>query len=145
MNIKDNPLMPKIGSRAHRVLVELARCLAPVKEDTLMAAHGLDDLAPTIWRQGPYKSLQSSGLVDLCGAGWHLTALGRQLMDQVEAEMLRGAPPAPAPEPSMAVPRIHKPFTPMTVRQVQRPIREGAFDYRDIPSLHSDSRTKEPS
>lgn len=152
MKRMQNPLMPSIGSRAHRVLVELARHDQPVQEADLMASHGLDGLEPTKWRQGAYKSLRCDGLIVQEGTAWALTPLGRELMDEVEEEMVRGAaateaaavrlamPPLPAPS------REPVPFKPLSRQNIQRPIREGAYDYRDIPSRFSGSALeKEPS
>jgi hypothetical protein len=137
--------MPKAGSLAHRVFVELARHDGPVKEETLMNLHGLDGLSATVWRQGPYKSLATDALIVKVGINaWQVTKLGRAVMDEVEAEMIGGDSGALVPfqiaaertvvEPGKAAPRELKPFTPLSRQSAQRPIRDGAYDYRDIPS-----------
>lgn len=113
-----------------------------------MDAHGLDGLSPTVWRQGPYKTLASSALiVKVRNNAWQLTKLGRAVMDEVEAAMMgkdsgalvpNQAKDASAPSmvtPGAAPPREPVPFKPLARQGVQRPIRDGAYDYRGIPSL----------
>jgi hypothetical protein len=152
--MKRKHLMPEAGSRAHRVFVEMARHEGPVEEQFLMDRHGLDGLSPTVWRQGPYKALASSALiVKIKQSGWQLTKLGRAVMDEVEADMtgqvggvLMPNPVAAAPadsEPGKAAPRGPVPFRPLSRQCLQRPIRQGAYDYRDIPSLHHARRQEE--
>lgn len=137
MTRKQTSTMPEIGSRAHRVLVELARHDRPVMEVLLMAAHGLDGLRPSNWRQGPYKVLVNQGLIAHTDNFWQLTPAGRLLIHQVEAEMIRNGkslPAAPAEPPQLVEPPSRPPFRPLS-RSAHRPIRDGALDYRDIPSL----------
>lgn len=135
---KNNPLMPRAGSRALRVLLELANYTLPVREDVLMAAHRLGNMSPTFWRQGPYKSLVTARLIERTFYGcWFVTALGRQVIAQApaapkenKADPLTLGDVVRAPEP--------KPFRPLVLASWKTRIaREGAFDYRDIPSLHT--------
>lgn len=113
-----------------------------------MMQHGCDGRPAAEWRSGPYKSLVADALIVRIRDGlWQLTKLGRAVMDEVEAEMVgtdNGAlvPTwrAAAPEnvtPGKAAPREPVPFKPLSRAPLQRPIREGANDYRDIPSLHN--------
>lgn len=141
---KTNPLMPRAGSRALRVLLELANYTQPVREDVLMAAVRLGNMSPTFWRQGPFKSLVSSGLIERCDNGcWLMTPRGREVVAQCPAAPRKKAEPealaAVADTANMAWPRSVPPFRPMKPRASWRDtvVREGAFDYCDIPSLHS--------
>lgn len=138
MTAKKNPsLMPKAGSRARRVLVELARLPNPVEERALMAAHGMDGVQPTHWRQGPYLSLSSCGLIERTqDGGWFLTSMGQALMKQQEVELEREQRPA-LPVENMATPRSVPPFRAMAAKSWRdRVVRDGAFDFINIPSLH---------
>lgn len=135
---KTNPLMPRAGSRAQRVLFELANYTLPVREDVLMAAHRIGNMSPTFWRQGPYKSLVSSGLIERTSDGcWLATALGRQVIAQAPAATQeKNAKPVLLGDVVRA--REPTPFRPLVAASWKSRIaREGAFDYRDIPSLHT--------
>jgi hypothetical protein len=136
---KSNPLMPKTGSRAQRVLLELANYTQPVKEDVLMAAHGLGNMSPTFWRQGPYKSLVWSGLIERSDDGcWLTTPRGREVLAQGPIVPSKKAEPAPPPRGDVVQAAAPKPFTALkAVSWRTRIAREGAFDCRDIPSLHT--------
>jgi hypothetical protein len=101
--MKRKHLMPEAGSRAHRIFVELARHEGPVGEHVLMERHGLDGLSPTVWRQGPYKTLASSALIVRAGrTAWQLSKLGRAVMDEVEAAMIGRGDGALVPAPADA-------------------------------------------
>lgn len=135
--------LPKQGSRQRLVLDTLFAHAQAVDERTLMAAHGLDNLQPTMWRQGPYKSLQADDLICSTTAGfnnsahWGLTTTGRILMENASAK----SAPATKPEPSIAnpvPPRTARPFRAMTPGTLTiRETRPGALDYRNIPSHHA--------
>ncbi|OFJ46410.1 hypothetical protein BA896_021900 [Janthinobacterium lividum] len=132
--------MPKKGTRARRVMEVLFAYRQPLHEPVLMAAHGLDTLTPTIWRQGPYRSLAAAGLIEVTHARyWMLTVKGRALMDAAEAELMQTTTPAPAKE-NLVPPRSVPPFRPMAARPAIWLTREGALDFRAIPSLYSDRK-----
>ena len=137
MSNKNNPLMPKSGCRARRLLTALANYRLPVQEAVLMAVHGKDNWSPAKWRQGPYAQLESNLLIERSdGACWCLTVRGRTLMDQEGAVQERSdAPPLPAA--NLVPPRTAQPFRPLVAASWRRgALREGALDYAAIPSLH---------
>jgi hypothetical protein len=137
-NNKNHPLMPRVGSRARLVLVTLAKFADPIAESILMAAHGMDGRAPTIWRQGPYQLLTTSMLIERLHDGrWCVTQRGRELLAEQAAEQGREEA-SPLPIANMATPRAVPPFRPMVAPSWRNlVVREGAFDYTEIRSLHT--------
>lgn len=135
---KKHPLMPKAGTRARLVLVTLAGFPGPVEESVLMDAHGMDSRAPTIWRQGPYLLLTTSALIDRLHDGrWYVTARGRELLAELETDQER-VEAAPLPAANMATPRSAPDWRPLAAKSWRASVvREGAFDYAEIPSLHA--------
>lgn len=136
MSSYKNPLMPKQGSRARRVMDELAKHSGPTEERVLMAGHGLDGLLFSVWRGSAYRSLETSGLaVRTQGSCWELTDIGRRVVNDTRAELARQAKPK-ASAGILAAPRSVPPFRPLKTRPAIWDTREGALDYRNIPSLH---------
>lgn len=128
------PLLPRDGSRLQKVLRVLHKQSAPMSEAELLAAHGLGGVPPTKWRQGPYKSGESTGLMErLDGRNWALTATGREMMDQAIADAgKRAAPPS---DPGPTVPsRTATEWRPLVLPSWRETVRAGALDYRSIPS-----------
>lgn len=135
MSSYKNPLMPKQGSRARRVMDELAKHSGPVEESVLMAGHGLDGLSSSIWRSSAYRLLETSVLaVRTQGSCWELTEIGRRVIDDTRAELARQAKPK-ANTGTLAAPRSVPAFRPLKARPAIWETREGALDYRNIPSL----------
>jgi hypothetical protein len=136
--------LPHKGSRARRVMEILFKLQHAVPEIDLMAAHGLDKLPPTMWRQGPYKRLATAKLIVKSESGWALTASAQKLMIADEKQLLGVTEEAEIPAnlvPSRRAPE----FRPMKISswalQVSRP---GALDYQTIPSLHDHNRRTYP-
>jgi len=101
-----------------------------------MFAHGLDGLAQTMWRQGPYKALSSDGLIRRMtgsqGTRWALTVTARALMDAVFVEQ-EVVPPAIVP------PREAPTFRPLNLAKLgTAPQHAGAWDFRAIPSRYAE-------
>lgn len=135
--------LPKQGSRQRLVLDTLFAHAQTVDERTLMAEHGLDNLQPTMWRQGPYKSLQADDLICCTAAGfnnsahWGLTTTGRILMANAVAKSAPAVKPAPSAA-NLVPPRTARPFRAMTPGTLTiRETRPGALDYQHIPSLYA--------
>lgn len=130
-------LLPRRTSRARRVLDALYVARQPVEEKALMAAHGLDRVPATIWRQGPYKSLENSHMIERDSAGrWSLTAAGLELMELAKLGAAAVAELEPA-RLDLVPPRTAPPFRPLARRPRMELIREGALDFLTIPSLYT--------
>lgn len=129
-----HPLLPRDGSRLQKVLRVLHKQSEPISEADLMAAHGLGDAPPTKWRQGPYKSGESTGLMErLDGRSWSLTATGRQMMDQAIADAGKRVTP-PSDAGPIVPARAATDWRPLVVPSWRATVRAGALDYRNIPS-----------
>jgi hypothetical protein len=137
-------LLPPAGSLQRRVLDALYLYRAGSAENDLMAAHGMDGMAPTMWRQGPYRALLLAGLIEPTLSGfnnsrrWILTAPCRTLMQAERAQPPRADGPTPAP--SQLVPARQAPdFVALDPGYYSRiPQRDGAWDFKNIPSLYAD-------
>lgn len=137
--------LPKTGTRARRVLDALFSFpTSPVCESALMARHTLSDQSPAKWRKEVYQSLQDAYLIECHNDGfngsprWALTDKGGRLMraEQAAASAAALEKDAPAIAPNIAPPRIARPFRPLAAGAVgMRVMRDGALDYRSIPSL----------
>lgn len=132
-------VLPTAGSRQRRVIDELYRHSQSVPEGALMNVHGLDGLAPTMWRQGPYKALSADGLIRRVAGGfqdtvrWALTRKARELMDEEYVDPEKFAPP-----PAIVQPREAPVFRPLNLAKLgTSPQREGAWDFRSIPSRYT--------
>ena len=131
--------LPEPGTRAGRALAALFQLGTATVEAELMAAHGLDGLAPTVWRNGPYKLLVSAGLfVQSMDAAqvrtWALTRTAFKLLHnepEVNAEPQSAAVPL---VPARSAPAF-RPFDPAVLGA--KPQREGAWDFKNIPSHHA--------
>lgn len=131
-------IVPRVGTRVRRILDALYTSVTPIPEAQLMAMHRLDGLSPTIWRSGPYKSLSSNGLIDSDGTAWALTELGRRAMGQLQRAAARDA--VGTDEMQVVPSRTAPAFKPLRVPP-RFQTRDGADDYRRIPSLHGDKRS----
>lgn len=135
-------MLPARGSRQWRVIEALSKYPKSVQEADLMAAHGLDGLDPTKWRQGPYKSLKARGLITRVTGGfnnsirWALTNFARELM--LEA-VTPAAPENLIEEKPLEIvpPRTAPPFRPLKLAPCRVPYRPGSWDFRNIPSVYA--------
>lgn len=114
----------------------------------LPEAHGTDGMAPTMWRQGPYRALVFAGLIEQIGSGfnnsrrWALTAPCRALMRAERAAQLQGSEAEPAAPPPLAPPRQAPAFRALDPGYYSRiPQREGSWDFKKIPSRYADQTT----
>lgn len=135
--------LPPPRTLQRRVIDALFESGACTAENELMAAHGMDGLAPTKWRQGPYRGLLSAGLIEPCGTGFNnmrYYQLTRPCLELLQAENGQQQPTAGSSPtvPHLVPPRTAPAFRPLDPAYYSRlPQRAGAFDYRSIPSLYA--------
>jgi hypothetical protein len=122
---------PRADSRAYSVLVMLIAAGGTanvVKLRDKCAA----SLAPHEFQNIVLGRLQRLAYVQLQDATATITAAGQRYIQPSVVEPAAPAAPVAAP--------YRKPKQDLIARARQAPIRDGAFEYRDIPSRHGDQR-----
>jgi hypothetical protein len=120
----------------------------PVAESALMARHRMDDRGAAFWRRDAYQVLVDAFVIireetDDGSYLWSLTDKGRRMMIAEEAAVLFKGDALPPVSPQVALPRTAHPMQakPLSMGAVTMRVgRDGALDYRSIPSLMGGQR-----
>lgn len=125
---------PRAGSRAYIVLDYLFRRahVSPHKSDVRRAA--APNLSPGEFDCIVVTSLTRFGFIVESEGALKITAAGKRYLEPPVVKI------GPAPEPVGS--HYVAPMAPLSKRYSARPpvLRDGAFDYRDMPSRHGDQR-----
>lgn len=122
---------PRADSRAYKVMLSLAAAGGERYIVKLRNAYA-PTLSPSEFHEIVLARLLSFGYIVVRDASVSITDAGRCYLNP---------PPVEASAPAVLVlPPYRKPRQDLVKRARQLPIRDGAFEYRDIPSRHGDQR-----